>query len=88
MLSLTKLQENTLARMLEPRTSERREHKNVVAAVRVYCAKSARLGYTPKQIELQVRDLRDMFVLHGGQGSVVESPAAISRLRAAIRNNS
>lgn len=60
---LTTLQDACLKRMLEVRTSERREFRNRMAAIREYRTKAIALGYSPEQVIVQVRDLWDMFRL-------------------------
>lgn len=63
MKTLTMIQEQTLQRMLEQRTSERRAEKMRGAALRQYRKQAKALGYTAEQVEMQVCDLRDMYRL-------------------------
>jgi hypothetical protein len=48
---------------LETRTSERRTLRMRVRVLCHYRTHAAKLGYTPEQIEQQVRDIRDMVEL-------------------------
>jgi hypothetical protein len=57
-------QDEALAALAQPRTSERRYRKYRASVLRRYRQSAARLGYTPDQIEAQVRDLLDMHALN------------------------
>jgi len=64
MTSLIQHQESCIARMHERRTSERRAHKNRVAAIRQYRKYAAGVGcYSEADIEQQVRDIQDVYKL-------------------------
>ncbi len=64
--TLTQVQDFTLQLMMAPRSSERRAEKMRAAALRQYRKEAAALGYTAKQIEMQVKDLRDIYQLRIG----------------------
>ena len=61
--TLIQLQEAAIAAMQEPRSSEKRARKHRAAVLRAYRAKAAKIGYTTEQIEQQVTDIRDMYML-------------------------
>jgi hypothetical protein len=63
MKTLTQIQEKTLQRMQEQRTSERRADKMRHGLLRRYRKQAKALGYTAEQVEIQVCDLRDMYRL-------------------------
>lgn len=63
MKSLTEIQEETLQRMQETRTSERRADHNRGAAIRQYRKQAKALGYTVEQVVFQISDLWDMYRL-------------------------
>ena len=63
MKTLTQIQEQTLQRMMEQRTSERRAEKMRGAVIRQYRKQAKMLGYTVEQVAMQVVDLRDMYRL-------------------------
>ncbi len=62
-MSLIQRQETCVTRMLEPRTSARRETKNRRDAVKAYRASVAGLGFSAADIDQQVRDIWDMYHL-------------------------
>ena len=64
MQSLISLQEETISRMLEPRTSQARVERNQSRAVRRYRKAQEKAGYTTEQINAQVRDIWDMYRLY------------------------
>jgi hypothetical protein len=49
--------------MLRQRTSERRTRKMHASVLHAYRLAAAKKGYTPEQIDQQVRDIRDMVTL-------------------------
>lgn len=63
-INLIALQEKTLARMLEPRTSEARACRNASRAVRRYIIAAMAAGFTEEQVQQQARDIWDMYRLH------------------------
>lgn len=63
MKTLTLIQEQTLQKMMEQRTSERRATKMRGAVLRQYRKQAKKLGYTAEQVEMQVCDLWDMYHL-------------------------
>jgi len=62
-MSLITLQDEALAQMAEPRTSDRRQIKHICAVLKKYRNKVLALGFTEEQINAQVRDIRDMHKL-------------------------
>jgi hypothetical protein len=63
MKTLIQRQEACIARMREPRTSEKRTAKNYSAALRQYRKGAEKAGYPADQIQQQVQDIKDMFWL-------------------------
>ncbi len=63
MTTLIQRQEACIARMREPRTSEKRTAKNYSAALRQYRKSAEKAGYTAAEIAQQVQDIKDMFWL-------------------------
>lgn len=63
MKTLIQMQEGTIARMMESRSSEKREAKNRKAALRQYSLEMASRGYGVREIEQQIKDVRDMYSL-------------------------
>lgn len=63
-LSLIQLQDRCLARMSEPRTSERRRAKNYGAALRGYRKAVEKCGYPADQVAMQIKDIKDMYWLN------------------------
>ena len=64
MRTLIQLQDSTLARMAEPRTSKLRAERNRSRAIKRYGLAVLKLGYTQEQVEAQKRDLWDMWKLY------------------------
>lgn len=63
MKTLIQRQEACIARMNEPRTSERRAAKNRAAAIRDFRKQCAAVGYDKPSIDLITQDVRDMYEL-------------------------
>lgn len=63
MSTLIQRQEACIARMLEPRTSERRARKNRGAALRQFRQQCAAAGYAPEDIALLEIDTVDTYRL-------------------------
>lgn len=63
MKTLIQRQEACIARMNEPRTSERRAAKNSAAALRNFRKQFAAVGYDNPSIDLITQDVRDMYEL-------------------------
>ena len=63
MKTLIQRQEACIARMNEPRTSERRAAKNRAAAIREFRKQFAAVGYDKPSIDLITQDVRDMYEL-------------------------
>lgn len=63
MTSLVQIQEACIARMLEPRTSEKRAAKNRSAALRAYQDQLIKRDYQPDEIKMLIKDVRDMYTL-------------------------
>lgn len=63
MKTLIQRQEACIARMLEPRTSERRAAKNRNAAIAQFRKGCAAVGYDKPSIDLITKDVRDMYEL-------------------------
>ena len=61
--TLIQIQEMTIARMMEARTSAKRLRKSHVAAFRAYRKHASKMGYTDQQIDQQVKDIKDMYEL-------------------------
>lgn len=56
-------QEACIARMHEPRTSERRAAKNRAAAIRAFRKQCLSLGYSEQETAQQIQDVRDTYEL-------------------------
>ena len=63
MKTLIQRQEACIARMNEPRTSDRRASKNRAAAIREFRKQCAAVGYEKADIDLLAQDVRDMYEL-------------------------
>ncbi|MER2511281.1 MAG: hypothetical protein ABTQ25_02475 [Nitrosomonas ureae] len=63
MTTLVQRQEACITRMLERRTSEKREAKNRAAALRALRKDYRKRGYALTIIDDLVKDVRDMYVL-------------------------
>ncbi len=63
MKTLIQRQEACIARMNEPRTSERRAAKNRAAAVKDFRRQCAATGYSKEEIDLLIKDVRDVYEL-------------------------
>ncbi len=63
MKTLIQRQEACIARMNEPRTSERRAAKNRAAAIKDFRKQCAATGYSNDEITLLIKDVRDVFEL-------------------------
>lgn len=63
MKTLIQRQEACIARMNEPRTSDRRAAKNRAAAIRDFRKQCATAGYAKADIDLITQDVRDMYEL-------------------------
>jgi hypothetical protein len=63
MANLIQRQEACIARMLEPRTSEKRAAKNRSAALRAYRKQCVSVGYSDQDIDRMVKDIKDMVAL-------------------------
>lgn len=63
MKTLIQRQEACIARMNEPRTSERRAAKNRAAELRDFRKQCAAIGYDKAEIDLITQDVRDMYEL-------------------------
>lgn len=63
MKNLIQRQDACIARMLEPRTSERRAAKNRNAAIAVFRKQCATAGYEKDDIDLLAKDVREMYEL-------------------------
>lgn len=63
MKTLIQRQEACIARMNEPRTSERRAAKNRYAAIADFRKQCATAGYDKEAIDLLTKDVRDMYEL-------------------------
>lgn len=63
MKTLIQRQDACIARMLEPRTSERRAAKNRNAAISDFRKQCAAAGYDKPSIDLITKDVRDMYEL-------------------------
>lgn len=63
MKTLIQRQEACIARMNEPRTSERRAAKNRAAALRQFRKECAAAGYDKPSIDLITQDVRDVYEL-------------------------
>lgn len=63
MKTLIQRQEACIARMNEPRTSDRRAAKNSAAAIRDFRKQFAAVGYKKADIDLLAQDVRDMYEL-------------------------
>ena len=61
--TLIQRQEECIARMSEPRTSERRAAKNRNVAIANFRKKCAKMGYDKSSIDLITKDMRDMYEL-------------------------
>lgn len=81
MKTLIQLQDQALQRMQEPRTSERREARNRSRALLHYAREAAKLGYTKEQINLQVRDLWDMYRLQEAAEAAAWNDSCKDQLR-------
>ena len=58
--TLVERQDDALAQMSQPRSSESRAAKHRSAVLRQYRLRAAKMGYTKEQIDQQIRDLWDM----------------------------
>lgn len=63
MKNLIQRQEACIARMNEPRTSERRAAKNRAAALRDFRKQCAVIGYDKAAIDQITKDVRDVYEL-------------------------
>lgn len=63
MKNLIQRQDACIARMNEPRTSERRAAKNRNAAIADFRKQCAAAGYDKEAIDLLTKDVRDMYEL-------------------------
>jgi len=63
MTTLIQRQDEAIQLMSQPRSSEKRAAKHRSAVLRQYRKHAAKLGYTPEQVDQQVRDVRDMYNL-------------------------
>lgn len=63
MKTMIQRQDACIARMNEPRTSERRAAKNRAAALRNFRKQCAAVGYDKPSIDLITQDVRDMYEL-------------------------
>jgi len=63
MKTLIQRQEACIARMFQPRTSERRAAKNRAAALRDFRKQCAAVGYDKAAIDMITKDVRDMYEL-------------------------
>lgn len=62
-MSLIQRQEACIARMLEPRTSEKRAAKNRAAAIRQFRRECDAKGYAPEDVAVLVIDVKQMYQL-------------------------
>ena len=63
MKTMIQRQDACIARMNEPRTSERRAAKNLAAVIRDFRKQCAAVGYDNPSIDLITQDVRDMYEL-------------------------
>ena len=61
MATLIQRQEACIARMSEPRTSEKRAAKNRAAAIRHFRTQLLKAGYTLTEIDQQTQDVRAVY---------------------------
>jgi len=62
-MNLIQMQDQAIAEMQAPRTSEKRAWKHRRAVLRAYESKAIKLGYTAEQANQQRRDILDMYNL-------------------------